>query len=283
MSNEINFNWPNMFVSAHDYVGKNEEILNNMNVYPVPDGDTGSNIYATLAAVVKKLKQKEQKNFIPIITEEMLNHSRGNSGFILSCFFEGLFESLKDAISNITTRQFALAFENGSYKVRTSLLTPVEGTMITVIDDIAKSLSENTSKDIKEGLELAIIAGEKSLFETPNHLPILATAGVVDSGALGFLFIIKAFFNILQKKENPIEKESDYRFEPKKNTEINTTQIQYRYCVEAVVEKAYENNFSEFKQFLKAIGNSIAFFDDEHILKIHIHTNQPDSVFEKII
>jgi len=282
MNNKTSINWPTMFESAHDYIGKNKEILNNMNVYPVPDGDTGSNMYATLAAVVEKLNQKKQKKYIPIIIEEMLNHSRGNSGFILSCFFEGLFESLKDAISYITTKQFALAFENGSYKVRTSLLTPVEGTMITVIADMAKCLSKNTNKDIKESLELAVVAGEKSLFETPIHLPVLATAGVVDSGALGFLFIIKSFLNILQKKENPIEKESNYRFEPKESVESNIKQIQYKFCVEAVVKKIKEDNFIEFKRFLKSIGNSIAFLNDENILKIHIHTNQPDSVFDKI-
>ncbi len=289
-------------IKATDYLEKNYDILNRLNVFPVPDGDTGTNMLSTFEAGTRVLLlQREEEDSIASIaaffTPELTKNSRGNSGFIIARFFHGFFESI-DGKTRLETHDLAAAFSTGLYQVQSSLFSPVEGTMITIIRAMTEELwaLSGAKKGPVESIVSAVAAGRKALDETPKLLPILAKAGVIDSGGLGFIFLLEGFLRALTRSEPKREREKDYRFDPREagtagaaasegaaagGAANDTTEEQfYGYCTEVSVLHVENPDRQKISSFLEERGNSIALVCEEHFLKLHIHTDTPAQIIE---
>jgi len=274
--------------SAADYLSLNTGILDNLNVFPVPDGDTGINMLSTLKPAVDALLADgiiaaaesvgSCAEAWALLSEQANKHSRGNSGFILACFIRGFSKRL-DGAGKITAELFRGGFHSGSYAARSSLLSPVEGTMVTIITAMAEAMGESESGDIAELLKSALDRGREKIFETPRLLPVLARAGVVDAGGLGFIFVVEGMRQGLIGGELKSEKEQDYRFQPDPNiAETDEGSLCYRFCTELTVQKKGELPWPELKAFLEQRGNSIALIQEEEYIKLHIHSNAPEEI-----
>jgi len=263
-----------------EYLYINQHILDNLNVFPVPDGDTGANMVATLQAGIRTLGESPVSSMGDIsrcMKDELLRNSRGNSGFILAWFFSGFF-NVAERHEYLTKDSLLEGFSNGAYQVNSSLFTPVEGTMITIIASMTSALRVCPGLDPETCLRQALSAGRVSLFETPKLLPMLAKAGVVDSGALGFIFIMEGILRGLSKESVSVEHEATYRFKPDPAAFRDWVPVpEYRYCTEVYVIalKAYDENLG---RFLRERGNSIALVTDPAFIKLHIHTNDPHEI-----
>ncbi len=266
-----------------DYLELNRKLLDRLNVFPVPDGDTGGNMTSSLAAGVENLTEAEgitlsemSRDFVA----ELNRCSRGNSGFILARFFFGFFEAVgKDAF--LTPRNLAAGIANGSYTVNGALFSPTEGTMISILAAISRTLADYAGDDVVEALRIAEESGTAALFKTPEQLPILARAGVIDSGALGLLFIIRGMIAALTGSLPVEEEEADYRFQPDPSANSAEERPHYRYCTEAIVRREGPKD-ADLSEWLGSMGDSIALVDEQDLLKVHIHTNEPEAVFERL-
>ena len=277
-------------IGGNKYLKQNYKILDNLNVFPVPDGDTGTNMLATYQAGVDSVQLsvisesvKTIKDICSVMDASFLHESRGNSGFIISRFFHGLFTIIKNE-NVLTPIKITEGFANGLFIVKTALLNPVEGTMVTIISAMAERMSEivkkNPNVDIPELFDDAIKEARRVLPKTPEMLVILAKAGVVDSGALGFIFIFQGILAGLIGGPVVSEDESKYRFTPVSGISDDKIIIHsYRYCTEVILKKLESNPLEGIAEFLKVRGDSIAIVDDE-IFKLHIHTNDPDEIIE---
>lgn len=275
---------------GNDYLKHNYKILDNLNIFPVPDGDTGTNMLATFQAGVNGVQLAVNnepvltiKDICKVMDEAFLHESRGNSGFIISRFFHGFFKIIQDD-KVLTSVKISEGFANGLFIVKTSLLNPIEGTMVTIISAMTEKMSdivsENSNINISELLDAAIKEARTALAKTPDMLPILAKAGVVDSGALGFIFIIQGMLSAILNESLTIEDESTYRFKPVSGVpNSNIANHIYRYCTELILEKIDNKPIEGITEFLKAKGDSIAIVDDK-IFKLHIHTDNPDEIIE---
>jgi hypothetical protein len=267
--------------SAADYLSLNTGILDNLNVFPVPDGDTGANMLSTLQPAVDALLADgvcSCADAWALLSEQANKHSRGNSGFILACFIHGFSKRL-DGVERITAELIRGGFDSGSYAARASLLSPVEGTMVTIITAMAEAMGQSESQDIVKLFESAVHRGRERIFETPRLLPVLARAGVVDAGGLGFIFVIEGMRRGLIGARPESEREQDYRFQPQaSSTEVDKESIHYRFCTELTVQKKGQLPWPQLKAFLERQGNSIALVQEEEYLKLHIHTNDPELI-----
>ena len=276
------------FLVSADHLESNKTILDNLNVFPVPDGDTGSNMAGSFVPGVQLLSDKKITSCTQIadtLLPYLNDNSRGNSGFILSRFFNGFFSAADSRLNeeNLTVRQIADGFSRGFYEVNFSLFNPLAGTMVTIIEAMAESLNRAADYTVIQGLELAIKEARTALFETPKMLPVLAQAGVIDSGALGFILIIEGLFFGLTGAEPPMELEHKYRFAPDPNAvDSGVITGATRYCTELTVAKTGPAPGVQLQEFLKLMGSSIAFVDDPHQIKLHIHTNEPEQIMEEL-
>jgi len=262
----------------------NYRILDDLNVFPVPDGDTGINMLSTIKPSFNAVIDSNCSDISEITTllkKHITNNSRGNSGFILARFFYG-FSQLIEKHSSITADRFIEGFDSGSYLARTSLLSPVEGTMITIIAAMADSMKESESMNIIRLLEDSLKAARAALFETPKMLPALAKAGVIDSGALGFIVLIEGMLDGICDKSVKQESEDDYRFDPDPNVVVDTNHLDFRFCTELIVENKDRLPTNGLKGFLMDNGDSVALMNEDQVLKIHIHTNDPDSIIKEL-
>jgi DAK2 domain fusion protein YloV len=271
--------------SAADYLSLNAKILDNLNVFPVPDGDTGVNMLSTLKPAVDALLADGVGSCADawaLLSEQANKHSRGNSGFILACFIRGFSKRFASG-DQITAELIRGGFDSGSYAARSALLSPVEGTMVTIITAMAEAMAETESRDIAELLQSALNRGRKEIFETPRLLPVLARAGVVDAGGLGFIFVIEGMRRGLIGVQPKSEKERDYRFQPDLSVaKGDEGSLSYRFCTELTVEKKGQLPWPELKAFLEQRGNSIAIVQEEEYIKLHIHTNAPEQIRAKM-
>ena len=279
-------------IQGAEYLTKNHRILDRLNVFPVPDGDTGSNMVATLKAAVEDLRKRPALSIGDIATpmiEHLVRDSRGNSGFILAWFFTGFLKAA-EAFERFDRAALLEAFAHGAYQVNTSLFTPVEGTMITIIAAMTGALRDSSSLCLQENLSLAVSAGRVSLFETPRMLPLLAKAGVVDSGALGFIFIIEGMLHSLasaghnqDSRAISVEDEASYHFTPDPAAFRDWNPLpEYRFCTEVYVARQNGHDDPGLRPFLQERGNSIALVVDPLFIKLHIHTNEPQEILDRL-
>ncbi|MBN2051381.1 MAG: DAK2 domain-containing protein [Spirochaetales bacterium] len=268
---------------AQEYLERNYDILNNLNVFPVPDGDTGTNMLSTFEAGIRVLKSGDYGSLgdiAGIMNAELTRHSRGNSGFILARFFHGFFE-VAGKHSSLDHHQLADGFTAGLFQVKSSLFSPVEGTMITIIRAMEDSFKEGDDGDLTVSLETALAAAREALKETPRLLPVLAKAGVVDSGALGFIFLMEGFSRVLKGLSMEREQEEDYRFPPETSGSAVVPEVKnFGYCTEVTILRPRLVPREEVTAYLETRGDSIALVREDDFLKVHIHTDIPGEIIE---
>ncbi len=254
--------------------------INALNVFPVPDGDTGTNMDLTIQSGVKAISNQNMTSIGDIskaFSKGMLLGARGNSGVILSQFFRGLAEKL-DGKDQVTPKQFQDALKQGRVRAYGSVIKAVEGTILTVITDMSKL--NYKGKDFIEYFDKLIQCGQKSLDNTPNLLEVLKEVGVVDSGGAGLLEIFKGMQASLNGKE--IEIVNSTNFETFIQTEehpLNVDDIIYGYCTEMLIQLKKEVNINDVRSKLETLGDSIVAVEDDGILKLHVHTEDPIDVF----
>ncbi|MDR3021834.1 MAG: DAK2 domain-containing protein [Clostridiales bacterium] len=278
-----------MFLGAASALSKNKDIVDKLNVFPVPDGDTGTNMSLTMQSVVKELSQCMSNNISDIcvaISKGALKGARGNSGVILSQICKGMMTVLSDA-KEIDAKVMAKAFKQGSDIAYKAVSKPQEGTMLTVIRDIATAAKNLAKKSItvEDFLSGVLEAGSKSLKSTPEKLPILAKAGVVDSGGQGLLFIVQGFYNVVLGREVDT---LDFRVNFNTDVDLNKmfhenfselANIEFAYCTEFFCinlhKKTTEADIDKFRESLNTLGDCVLVIGDLSLVKVHVHTNQP--------
>lgn len=270
----------NAFLSGVIHVRKQKNALNKMNVFPIPDGDTGSNLISTMNAIIEETKvENSLKATINSMADAALIGARGNSGIIFAQFINGINEEINDT-EVLTIATFAEALKRAVPYAYKAILNPVEGTMITVIREWSEAVYrlKDVTKNFEEIITSTLEDAKKSLANTPNLLDILKKYSVVDSGASGFVTFLQGIVNFLKDKN--IIKLKPNREEIVFEEEIFnfTADITYRYCTEALISN--ENlNSNEIKNAIKHLGDSLIIAGNSKKLRIHIHTNNPDKLF----
>ena len=282
-----------MLVSGANALENDKEKINNLNVFPVPDGDTGINMTLTLGAV-RKLGSSYTTvaNCSSDAAALVLRSARGNSGAILSLFIRGLAKEFKDSVS-IGVAELAAGLRRGCEEAYKAVMKPTEGTILTVMRCSAEE-AENALKggkygdhNVTEFFARFTKAAEKALAKTPEQLPVLKEVGVVDAGGCGFVTALRGMLSALKKK--PVELIDNGNAELEATvadfSEFETEEITFPYCTECVVEKYEEfegeDKASELHELICSIGDSVVFIEDEKMIKLHVHTDHPGRVFEK--
>lgn len=277
-----------MFISGANNLYNNRVLVDELNVFPVPDGDTGTNMSMTANAMAKAL-QEVQSDSVTKVADIMsfatLRGARGNSGVILSQFFRGISKSLKGK-TECEAGDIAKALVQGSETAYNAVMNPTEGTILTVAREAATA-ADKAEGDIVAIFEAAVSRGSKALAKTPEMLPALKKAGVVDAGGQGWLFVLEGalYFlingSIVKKNEDESAK-TEIPSGAQQNVE--TEDIKFMYCTEFIVEKKNSKvNVLTFKKAIENIGDCMLVIDDDEIVKVHIHTNNPGFVLENAI
>lgn len=282
-----------MVVQGANHLSTNAKYVDALNVFPVPDGDTGTNMNLSMTSGAKEVKNNVQDHIGKVglaLSKGLLMGARGNSGVILSQLFRGFSKSIEPK-SSISAAEFAFAFEAGVQTAYKAVMKPVEGTILTVAKDSAKRAIEASKKtdDIVKVMEEVLKEAKASLKRTPDLLPVLKEVGVVDSGGQGLVFVYEGFLAELKGEKLP-ESPSDFpnmddlvSAEHHKSIQghINTEDIVFGYCTEFMVKfednKLSQNPFSEeqFRQDLSEYGDSLLVIADENVVKVHIHSEEP--------
>ena len=282
-----------LFVSGANALDNNKDAINNMNVFPVPDGDTGINMTLTLSAV-RKLSDEEVttlKECARQAQDLIMRSARGNSGAILSLFFRGFYKALK-YVESIGVAEMTIALRSASEQAYRAVQNPAEGTILTVMRRCAEA-AENALEERRfnddtfvEFFAYLVDVAQSALDETPEMLPILKEVGVVDAGGAGFVTMLKGMLAAL--REDPVELiDEAASAEPAAAdfSEFDTANITFPYCTEFVLEKSQEfigeDKATAIKELACSIGDSVVFIEDESIVKIHVHTDHPGRVIEK--
>ncbi len=275
-----------MIVGAAATLEKNKESLDALNVFPVPDGDTGTNMSLTMISAAKEVAAADpadMKAIVQALSLGALKGARGNSGVILSQIFAGFADTLSKSEGNIGTAVFAEAFRNGVNYAYKAVMKPKEGTILTVATKMAEAaeLMAEKSADLYAQLEYIIQEGEKALKETPEQLPVLKEAGVVDAGGAGFLAIIMGLKSVLDgadvNAENILGSQGvvvDFT-----NLEAPDEEIKFGYCTEFFIKNIYpevkQRDIDTYRNNLSKIGDCVLVVGDLSLVKTHVHTNEP--------
>ena len=274
-----------MFVSGANNLQNHKELVDKLNVFPVPDGDTGTNMSLTISYAMKELAKVENDSLTEIgksLSKGSLMGARGNSGVILSQIIRGFSKSIEGK-EQISTEDLAKAFKNGSDTAYKAVIKPIEGTILTVVRESGEYAikAAKKEKDLLKFLEMVIDEANKSLERTPELLKNLKEAGVVDSGGKGLVLIYEGMYEAL--KGNPIKakdlNDSNVSEVKQAGTSINTEDIKFCYCTEFILES---NSISdtEIRDIMLKYGDSLAVVGDEGIIKVHVHTNDPGLVLQ---
>ena len=277
------------FISGANNLCNNKDILNDLNVFPVPDGDTGSNMSMTVLAAVRELESSELNtvgDVMKCISGAALRGARGNSGVILSQLFRGMAKALKD-MELAEAKDIANSFKEGVNAAYRAVMKPAEGTILSVSRDGADKALEvlEQTTDIVELMVATVDEAQKSLDNTPNLLPQLKLAGVVDAGGQGILYMLSGALEFLQTGKI-IELSEALGVAPVKKSAAQSadTNIEFGYCTEFLINKKYVNEDSTpFVDKIKTKGDSMVVIDDDGIIKVHIHTNNPGFVIEQAL
>lgn len=268
------------FLSGVIKVRKQKNILNKMNVFPIPDGDTGSNLISTMNTIVEETKvQSSIKATINSMADAALIGARGNSGIIFAQFINGINEEISQ-VDTLNTATFAETLKKAVPYAYKAILNPIEGTMITVIREWAEAVYKlkDIAKNFDELLILTLEDAKVSLAKTPNLLEVLKKSSVVDSGASGFVSFLEGVVDFIKDKNIIKLKQTTEEIVFEEETFNFTEDINYRYCTEALISN--ENlNADETKDSIKHLGDSLIVAGTSRKIRIHIHTNKPDELF----
>ena len=280
-----------MVVHAAASVEARKQEINELNVFPVPDGDTGTNMSMTLSAAARELDAKSPKTLgeaAERTAAAMLRGARGNSGVITSLLFRGISRSLKEK-QDASAADFAGAMNEGVNAAYKAVMKPTEGTILTVsrLASAAAVEAARKEKDLGAVLSLAIEAGEEALKNTVEQNPVLKKAGVVDAGGVGYMEILRAFRRVLLGEAEdlsfitPTEGESGGESVfAKFDTEAD---IRFPYCTEFIVAKENDKSVELLRSYLSSIGDSAVVLDDEELIKVHVHSDRPGEVLTEAL
>ena len=280
-----------MIIQGAQNLSNNADLVDSLNVYPVPDGDTGTNMNLTMTSGREEVENNLSKNIGELgktFSKGLLMGARGNSGVILSQLFRGFCKNIESE-SEINSKLLAESFQAGVETAYKAVMKPVEGTILTVAKDAAQAAIEkaNSTEDCIELMEYIIVKANESLENTPNLLAVLKEVGVVDSGGKGLLCVYEGFLKALkgekvEAKVAKLDKDEFVHDEHDFHGVINTEDIIYGYCTEMMVrfgknKKAFDEQ--EFRQDMSQFGDSLLVINDEEIVKVHVHTEYPGEVF----
>lgn len=279
-----------MFLAGAKNLEVKKEWINELNVFPVPDGDTGTNMTLTIMSAVKEVNNLEDVQMTSLakaISSGSLRGARGNSGVILSQLLRG-FTKVIEHYDTVDAVIFARAFEKGVETAYKAVMKPKEGTILTVARGAAeKALEIAGESDSLETFFTDVIAeAELVLSRTPDMLPVLKEAGVVDSGGQGLLEVLKGAFDGYMGKEIDLNFEKPKTAVSGKPVSAEESNIKFGYCTEFIImlEKQFtEKDEHEFKEYLMSIGDSLVVVADDEIVKVHVHTNDPGEVIQRAL
>jgi DAK2 domain fusion protein YloV len=277
-----------MIICGANTLSKNSQKVDALNVFPVPDGDTGTNMSHTIQAAARevyKLKTPHVYDVAKAASNGALRGARGNSGVILSQLFRGFAKGLEGK-ATAGNEDLADALSKASETAYKAVMKPKEGTILTVARAVSEAAYDNAydEEDIETGLAAIIKAANEMLDRTPSMLPALKQAGVVDSGGLGLVYILKGALEALSidGEVEPEDKQKDGKAEPAAKG-IAEADIRYAYCTEFLIDLPAANAEAEnmLKNYLPTIGDSVVVVMDDTIIKVHVHTNHPGMALEK--
>ncbi|MCD8785976.1 fatty acid kinase catalytic subunit FakA [Staphylococcus gallinarum] len=292
MVSEINGKlFAEMIIQGAQNLSNHADLVDSLNVYPVPDGDTGTNMNLTMTSGREAVEQNLSQHIGELgktFSKGLLMGARGNSGVILSQIFRGFCKQLED-VEVINAQQLADSFQAGVDTAYKAILKPVEGTILTVARDAGAAAQAKVTEttDCIELLSFIVAEAEKSLENTPNLLPVLKEVGVVDSGGKGLVLVYEGFLSALKgetidaqvtklDKDTLVNEAHDF------HGVINTEDIEFGYCTEMMVrfgkdKKAFDEQ--QFRNDMSAFGDSLLVINDDEIVKVHVHTEKPGDVF----
>ncbi len=272
------------FIAGAKKVIEHQIELNRINVFPVNDGDTGTNLASTIRSVIESLHpDRSYKITADRIAEAILINARGNSGIIFAQFFYGLSTETGD-LKSVTLKQFAESIQNSVKYVYEAVANPVEGTMLTVIKEWADYIYKTWHRftDFNHLLVSSYEILKRSLLETKSKLEILARNNVVDAGAKGFVLFVEGIIEFIRSrniKELILSKSETVSFP--KIEEVITEEVTYRYCTEAIIKDSVLDNDS-IKTIVKKYGDSVVIAGSEKLRRLHVHTNTPARLFDEL-
>ena len=279
-----------MFVAGATALDEKKQIVNEMNVFPVPAGDTGTNMSLTIISAAKEVEAVQTVSYTSVVkaaANGSLRGARGNSGVILSQLVRGFSKGIIEADENgeaIDTVILANAFQKGVDTAYKAVMKPKEGTILTVAREIAIKALEMSleTSDINVFIESVLKHGYETLHKTPDMLPVLKEAGVVDAGGQGLLCILEGAARVIIENlqieiKKPSVTRNDEAFAALKN--FNTEDITFGYCTEFIASREHD----EFKAYLESIGDSIVVVADEEYVKVHVHTDNPGLALQKAL
>ena len=280
-------------------LGRNAEFINSLNVFPVPDGDTGTNMNLTIESGAKAVSENPS-NSVGDLTESlakgMLMGARGNSGVISSQLFRGVYKATQ-GMQTLNAQELANAFSNGVATAYKAVMKPVEGTILTVARVAAQEGANkaNETDDVEEVMKAIVEGAKAALKTTPDLLPVLKQVGVVDSGGQGLLFIYEGFLEGLlgedfadryQPDEGEMDEMINAMHHQSVQSQLATQDIDHGYCTEIMVDLTADIpdkkpfNLEEFRDHLSKLGDSLLAVSDDEVAKVHIHTEHPGAIFE---
>ena len=267
-----------------------KEIINELNVFPVPDGDTGTNMTMTILSAAKEVSNIASPNFENLskaISGGSLRGARGNSGVILSQLFRGFTKEIK-SVTVIDAPILARAFQKATETAYKAVMKPKEGTILTVAKGLSDKMNELACEngDLEEILGQVLEHGRYVLSQTPEMLPVLKEAGVVDSGGQGLIEVLSGIYDCLLGKEIDLTAALGTTTTAKVEADTTQADIKYGYCTEFIIniEKKFDNGDElNFKAYLESIGDSIVVVADDEIVKVHVHTNDPGLAIQKAL
>ncbi len=280
-----------MFLGGTKNLASKQEWINELNVFPVPDGDTGTNMTLTItvaATEVSNIEELTMETLAKSISSGSLRGARGNSGVILSQLLRGFTKGIKD-YKELDVIDLANAMQKAVETAYKAVMKPKEGTILTVAKGAALKAAElaETVEDIEEFCRLVLEEAKAVLAKTPDMLPVLKEAGVVDSGGQGLVEVLTGAYDALTGKETDYSSFQTVRKEtPVKISAQTEADIKFGYCTEFIImlEKAYDETAEQdFKAFLESIGDSIVVVSDDDIVKVHVHTNDPGLAIQRAL
>ena len=277
-----------MVISAAASVEIHKQKLNDLNVFPVPDGDTGTNMSMTINAAANDLKRSAQEATIEGVSamaaSAMLRGARGNSGVILSLLFRGISRRLK-GVEECDGKTWAEALQAGVDAAYKAVMKPAEGTILTVsrLAAAAAVAAAEQENDVQSVQEVAIEAAKEALANTVNQNPVLKKAGVVDAGGKGWVYVMEAMLSALRGEDIEVPEGMEEVREQAVFGDISDEEITFTYCTEFIISRENDKDPTALRDFLDGIGDSLVLVDDEEIIKVHVHTNDPGKALHEAI
>ena len=276
-----------MFVSGANNLQNNKDLVDKLNVFPVPDGDTGTNMSLTISYAIKELSKVENDDITNVgkaLSKGSLMGASGNSGVILSQIIRGIAKSVEGK-ETLNVVDLANALKNGSDTAYKAVIKPIEGTILTVVRESGEYALQIAKEDMDmiEFLELVVAKANESLNKTPELLKALKEAGVVDSGGKGLVLIYEGMLSSLKGNDiESVEGGASSNVEVNVEQNISTEDIKFQYCTEFILESNKVDDLTIRERFMK-YGDSLAVVGDEGVIKVHVHTNDPGLAIQEAL